>query len=329
MEKQVIYFNEQNDNIDVEIYEVGYQHKDPNHKFGPHIFQYNYLQYIVSGEGTLIVDKTAYPLDAGCLFYTSTDTVCSCFSCPDNPYEYFFIGFNGSKCKKLLSQCGLSPEHPVLKIFDVEIINCYNRIIDTLKSDTDTCETNSKASRAISFLYQLFAKLIENNNSSSQSPISENDHVKNAMLYMEKNFSLGVSVQDIAKHLNINRNYLSKIFKQQTGSTLINYLATLRFKKAAKLLSSTNLPFAEIGILCGFSDPVSFSASFKKFTGFSPRDYRKKLSEPDRVIDVLERVEHSVDKSIAMQIAPKIPPRPAGKSTQPTAYDPVLPSTMK
>lgn len=329
MKNKVVYFNDKNDNIDVEIYEVGYQHKDPQHKFGPRIFEYNYLQYIVSGRGTLVVDKTAYPLDAGCLFYTNTDTVCSCFSEAENPYEYFFIGFNGSKCKKLLNQCGLSPENPVIKLFNVEIINCYNHIIDTLKSDSDSLEPGSKASRAISFLYQLFATLIETNNSGRLSPISENDHVKNAMLYMEKNFSFGIAVQDVAKNLNINRNYLSKIFKQQTGFTLINYLANLRFKKAAKLLSSTNLPFSEISILCGFSDPVSFSASFKKFSGFSPREYRKKLSESDRLIDLQQQIDHSVEESIALQLSPKAPPLPSGKSTQATAYDPILPSTME
>ena len=149
------------------------------------------------------------------------------------------------------------------------------------------------------------------------------------MLFMEKNFSQGVTVQDVAAHLNINRNYLSKIFKQQTDSTLINYLSNLRLKKAAKLISSTNLPITEIGILCGFSDPVSFSAKFKKFMGFSPRDYRKKITEPNRMLNVNERIEHSIEKSIAVQLSPKNPPLPAGKSTQPTAYDPILPSTMK
>ena len=69
-------------------------------------------------------------------------------------------------------------------------------------------------------------------------------------------------------------SYFSSIFKQETGTTFVEYLTKVRIDKACELLRCTNSRTAEIGEQVGYSDPHYFSATFKKVMGQSPKDYR-------------------------------------------------------
>jgi transcriptional regulator GlxA family with amidase domain len=57
------------------------------------------------------------------------------------------------------------------------------------------------------------------------------------------------------------------------------YRQGLRIDNAKNLLSSTELPISEVGILCGFSDSLYFSRIFRQKTGCSPTEYRRKGEE--------------------------------------------------
>lgn len=78
----------------------------------------------------------------------------------------------------------------------------------------------------------------------------------------------------IAAHIGVSPSYFSSIFKQETGTTFVEYLTKVRIDKACELLRCTNSRTAEIGEQVGYSDPHYFSATFKKVMGQSPKDYR-------------------------------------------------------
>lgn len=89
--------------------------------------------------------------------------------------------------------------------------------------------------------------------------------------YTDSNLSLS----GVAKKFYLNLSYLSRIFKEETGQTFVDYLAKLRMEKAIKLLSDTDLMVYEISEQVGINDPHYFCICFKKFTGLSANDYRK------------------------------------------------------
>ena len=94
--------------------------------------------------------------------------------------------------------------------------------------------------------------------------------------YIHANYTdSNLTLSGVAKRFYLNLSYLSRIFKEETGQTFVDYLARLRMEKALKLLSETDLMVYEIAERVGINDPHYFCICFKKFTGVSANDYRK------------------------------------------------------
>jgi len=83
-----------------------------------------------------------------------------------------------------------------------------------------------------------------------------------------------LSIQDIARFLEMSPSYLSKTFKSEIGDTFTDYLTKLRMNKALQLLTDTNLKVYEIAQAIGYNDQTHFSKAFKKQYGVSPSDFR-------------------------------------------------------
>jgi two-component system response regulator YesN len=86
----------------------------------------------------------------------------------------------------------------------------------------------------------------------------------------------GLSLNDAAKHVNVSPSHLSKVFSQETGMTFIEYLMETRIKKAMELLLSTGAKSYEIASRVGYQDSHYFSNVFKRMTGMTIRDFRKR-----------------------------------------------------
>ena len=83
-----------------------------------------------------------------------------------------------------------------------------------------------------------------------------------------------------AKICVFNRRRLSRNLRE-IGTTLAKEIAHLRSEKATRALADTDQPIARIAEAVGFKDPTVFSRAFKKWTGQSPRDYRRTHRSPD------------------------------------------------
>ncbi|MNV96405.1 Arabinose operon regulatory protein [compost metagenome] len=75
--------------------------------------------------------------------------------------------------------------------------------------------------------------------------------------------------------VRMEEHYLSRLFKQKTNESLINYVQTLRLDKAKELLAHTTQPIAEIGRSVGFPSENYFTKTFRKHFGLTPSQYRK------------------------------------------------------
>ena len=99
--------------------------------------------------------------------------------------------------------------------------------------------------------------------------------LKQAVSYIDANFQHeDISLNRVAKEVNISANYLSAVFSQEMGTTFIEYLTAKRMEKARELLRSSDLRSGEVAVSVGYKDPHYFSFLFKKTQGCTPRDYR-------------------------------------------------------
>jgi YesN/AraC family two-component response regulator len=89
-----------------------------------------------------------------------------------------------------------------------------------------------------------------------------------------------VTVKEVAEKINLDRTYLSKIFHRLEGITIHNYLTGIRMESAKRLLLESTYNIQEISITVGIPDSYYFSRVFKKYSGFTPTQYRR-----DRLIE--------------------------------------------
>lgn len=101
--------------------------------------------------------------------------------------------------------------------------------------------------------------------------------VERAKYFIRKNYRRDLSLDEVAREVNISSYYLSKLFKEETGENFIGYLTACRMEAARKMLADRNASIKEICIETGYSDPNYFSRIFKKTVGVSPTEYRKGL----------------------------------------------------
>ena len=84
-----------------------------------------------------------------------------------------------------------------------------------------------------------------------------------------------VTLTEVAAHFAVSPSHLSRVFHQETGFGIKEYLIHYRIRQACELLLNSGLSITQIADQCGFSDSNYFGDAFKKATGLSPREYRK------------------------------------------------------
>jgi AraC-like DNA-binding protein len=93
--------------------------------------------------------------------------------------------------------------------------------------------------------------------------------------FINNNFERDISLTDIAKYVFLSPSYFTRAFKEEIGVSPINYLLTVRVKRAKELLSETSMKISDIALSVGFSNQQRFNEIFKKYAKVTPLNYRK------------------------------------------------------
>lgn len=126
-------------------------------------------------------------------------------------------------------------------------------------------------------LRQVIQKAIERiDNASSDKQIYDLETFDQIKAYLDKNYTMDISLETIAQKFGFNASYLSRRFKQKYGMGMIDYITRLRMQKAKEILVTTNLNIYNVSAQLGYKDEKYFSRVFTKETGLSPNQYRKK-----------------------------------------------------
>ena len=99
--------------------------------------------------------------------------------------------------------------------------------------------------------------------------------IRKALDYIEENYMFSISTEDIARVTGVHVGHLHRIFPEETGMRIGEYLTHLRVEKAKSLLMHTDIPSSSIATRIGISSQQYFCRMFKKETGMSPQEYRK------------------------------------------------------
>lgn len=91
--------------------------------------------------------------------------------------------------------------------------------------------------------------------------------------FIDEKYNKQLSLTGLSQKFNLNSYYISKLFKEYTNQTFVEYLTWVRVTKAVQLIAEKRYSFKEIANMVGYNDPSYFSKVFKKITGKSPREY--------------------------------------------------------
>ena len=94
--------------------------------------------------------------------------------------------------------------------------------------------------------------------------------------YINSNYASPLTLEDTARIVNLSPDYLSKIFKQETGTTFSRYLNDVRIARAKELIRQSRLRLTDISSMVGYDDQSYFTKVFTRTVGSSPSEFRKK-----------------------------------------------------
>ncbi len=102
--------------------------------------------------------------------------------------------------------------------------------------------------------------------------------VSEAKQYIEANYPKDISLDDVANSVDVSPYYFTRMFKEETGETFVEFLTRIRIEHAKELIKDPYIPIGEVGQAVGYLDPNYFSRIFKKVAGVTPTEFRTSVA---------------------------------------------------
>ncbi len=253
---------------DINPLAAGYENCAPEHSYGPCARDYYMIHYVVSGKGRFKTGEKTYSLTAGDMFLFSPREITFYQADKEEPWTYIWVGFTTS--------------FDLTDIFNQHVISA--RECGSIFSEITECEKFDRFREwyICGKIFEILAYL-DKKTLNIGEPV--NQYVLMAQNYIESNYQKKITVDMMAKSLNLDRSYFSTIFKKQTGKSPQQYLIDYRLEKAAQDMIVYDCTPTDAAISCGYADIFNFSRMFKKKFGMAPQHYKmavqKKQSEKE------------------------------------------------
>jgi len=127
---------------------------------------------------------------------------------------------------------------------------------------------------ACNFL-SVFNDLLSGYISEENLLVKQDKRVRKAQEFIKKNYDKPIKLSDVAKYAGLSAGALSRLFRKQTGKTIMDYLIDVRIAHSAILLRETDDLISEIAFSCGFNNASYFCATFREKMKMSPGKWRK------------------------------------------------------
>lgn len=256
------------ENTGLAVYSTGYEKCAAGHQWGPGVRDHYLVHYVASGKGTYICNGQEYALCEGDLFLIFPSQVVQYRADNANPWEYYWVGLNGTDAHRMVTMAGFLPDCPVVHTDDPAIREALLRIYSA-RGNTPAADTEMAGHLQL-FLAQLIRK-----QGTVKAPLDSQTYLAQALRYIQHNYAADIGVSDIADFVGISRSQLYRAFQSEFGISPHAYLQKYRISEACTLLRSHALTVAQVAGSVGFNDPLYFSRVFRQIRHCTPTDYRK------------------------------------------------------
>ena len=237
----------------------------------PHVHNYTELFYIVGGQGQFSIDDELFPVSANQLVIVNSNIAHTEVSYDAHPLEYIVIGIEGLE----LSVDGNNGGRFCIFSFPQgnQALTCMQNILQEMQAREPYHQTLCQAYMEI-LVVQLMRDASFSGASVSADPVNSRQCTM-IRRYIDSHYKEPLTLDLLAEKANVNKYYLSHIYKEAYGISPISYMIVCRIQEGKRLLADTDLSLSQISSILGFSSPSYFSQSFRKAEGISPVEYRK------------------------------------------------------
>ena len=223
------------------------------------------LQYVISGQGTVICDDQIFTVHSGDTFLLPANTNHIYYSTTENHFERIWINFKGELANSLL------------KTFQLERQIVFQKT-DTralLEEIQQACKTSQTATEYEQSSSLAFFKTVQFLATQKREMKETSEQIEKIRLYIACHIMDNIKLYEIAEHFYVSEEHLIRLFKKSYHVTPHQYILQSKLRLAMIMLRTTNDSIEEISARLNFSDPRHFSAQFKKHIGIRPFAYRK------------------------------------------------------
>ncbi|GKX66672.1 AraC family transcriptional regulator [Inconstantimicrobium mannanitabidum] len=235
------------------------------------------LLLVTGGNGYITIDNKIYNAKEGMLFYICSNIKQSIESDLKNPlyfisvhFSYVDVIFSDNKWDIRNETKGL-PLNPIQEVRDCYQINyIFRKMVESWNEKLPDYEFVSKT-----LLQQLIFEIYRNKKRENHN-YSVSLKIENIIKYMRENINAKITLNELSNSAQLSPTYLSRVFKDNTGYSIIEFFNKMKIDKAKELIIDGNKKVKEVANEVGFSDEFYFSRIFKKMEGISPTEFYSK-----------------------------------------------------
>lgn len=246
------------------------------------------MVYVDSGEVEIGANNKPLSLKQGEVIFHKPNEFHTLGTNEKNTANVFVISFVCSSESMKVFKGKKMAVPPKLKKYISLIIEEYKETFVPMASDDIKLEIKENSpigsqQMIRTYLEQLLIMLIRHEQGTKDlrlfpSKESMENHLVSQMIHIiEESITEKITVAQICEKLSYSRAYLSKIFKQTTEYTILEYILMLKVREAKKLIREGNLNFTQISDKLAFENPHYFSRVFKRVANMTPNDYKKSV----------------------------------------------------
>lgn len=241
------------------------------------------IYLFLQGDANCFVEQSLYHMKKGTLLMFTNQEIHKTASLSTKPYDRVLIFFHPQIIEKFstehtnLLSCFIDRKkgHNNAILLSKKQLDIYIALASKLIDTTNSTEYGNDV-LSITYLVQI---LIFLNKIYKQDEILLEQYpllgkLNDVLGFIDEHLTEDLTLDRIASHFSMNKSYLGRLFKKETGSTIYNFILLKRISLAKQLLAKGR-NVSEACSLSGFNDYSNFIRTFKQITGYSPTKYNK------------------------------------------------------
>ena len=145
----------------------------------------------------------------------------------------------------------------------------YEKMLQSYSSIEELC-------RAVDFCLRQYRGIVVEREG-EETPYTAQERIQDILHYLEENMDRMISRREAAKYVFLNEDYFSRVFRKEMGIGYKEYVLKQKMDYAEKLLENTDLSITLVASRVGYDNFTNFTQMFRKYTGETPSDHRKRV----------------------------------------------------